>query len=105
MKPRNEYVIIAPDPNPETAGSILIPDIAQSSITNDNTFIKEWSQYHFGTVLAVGPGIRTKKGVLIRPDVSEGDRVIYHRASSIPVDDSDAIMIRDDGIVGVIQDE
>ncbi len=64
MHPLHDYVIIrVDDAESVSAGGIVIPDVAQKSQT--------------GTVLGVGPGRVSAEGIRIRPDVAEGDTVIY----------------------------
>jgi chaperonin GroES len=48
----------------KTSGGLFLPESAQDKPTQ-------------GKVLSVGPGRRTKSGDFVKPQVSDGDRVIF----------------------------
>jgi chaperonin GroES len=48
----------------KTSGGLFLPESAQDKPTQ-------------GKVLSVGPGRQTKSGVFVKPQVSDGDRVIF----------------------------
>jgi len=76
-------------------GKIVIPDTA-----------KEKPQE--GIVVAVGEGRRDEDGEVIKPDVQEGDRVIYakYAGHEVRVDDEEYIILDSDQIYAkVIPDE
>jgi len=76
-------------------GKIVIPDTA-----------KEKPQE--GIVVAVGEGRRDEDGELMKPDVKEGDRVIYakYAGHEVKVDDEEYIILDSDQIYAkVVPDE
>jgi len=71
LNPVGEQVIIKPDMDfAKTEGGLFLTDRAQDL---------EWKLRRTGTVVAVGEGYRTKKGVLVAPDLKPGDRVIFNQ--------------------------
>ncbi len=76
-------------------GKIVIPDTA-----------KEKPQE--GIVVAVGEGRRDENGELVKPDVQEGDRVIYakYAGHEVKVDDEEYIILDSDQIYAkIVPDE
>jgi len=69
VRPQNDYVLVEspPDASDQTSGGIIKPEGAIEDINI------------WGTVLAVGPGRLTKKGVRIPIDAKVGDRVLFVR--------------------------
>jgi chaperonin GroES len=74
-------------------GGIIIPDSA-----------KEKPQE--GKVIAVGPGKRDDDGKLIPMNVKKGDRVLMPKygGTEVKIDDKDYQIVREDDILGVIED-
>lgn len=72
-----------------TGNNVLVEPLPQArqspgGILYSQSYRDDQTQYR---VLAVGPGTRTKKGALIPPEVSAGDRVIaplYHTHAVLP---------------------
>ena len=60
-----------------------------------------------GTVIAVGPGRKTKKNVLLEVSVAVGDRIMFDSGAGTPVrlDGEELLIIREDEIIGVVTDE
>lgn len=95
LKPlSNRVVVRRVDSETVTKGGIFIPDAATEKADR-------------GTVLAVGPGRRTKDGLLIEPAVSVGDVVLFtNRGHAIKVSDEELVVLKEDeDILAVIQGE
>ena len=94
VRPLNDRIIvqrIEPEEQ-KSAGGIIIPDTA-----------KEKPQE--GKIIAVGPGKRDDAGKRIKPDVSEGDRVLFgkYAGTEIKIDGEEFLIMREDDILGVIE--
>ncbi len=78
-----------------TSGGIVIPQ------TDDPTGPRRPAG---GTVLAVGPGARNRKGVRVRPDLNVGDRIVFSRFAGIPltVDGVDILVVPQAVVEGVL---
>lgn len=76
---------------PETEGGIVIPETAQEKPTR-------------GTVVAVGEGHRTDSGELIKPDVEEGDTVVFseYGGHDVTIDGKEYKILESSGIYGKI---
>lgn len=64
LKILGDRVMIKVDEAPKTEGGIILPETAQTKPQQ-------------GTVIAVGEGRYTEDGMLIAPDVKEGDVVLF----------------------------
>lgn len=75
----------------KTAGGIVLPDAA-----------KERPQQ--GRVLSVGDGRLLSDGQRIRPQVSEGDRVVFssYAGSQVDVDGDELLIMREEDILAVV---
>ena len=75
----------------KTAGGIIIPDTA-----------KEKPQE--GEVIAVGNGKILDNGSLHKPDVKEGDKILFSKyaGTEVSVDGDDLLVVREDDILGVV---
>ena len=71
VRPLKDWILVQYDPKEDTdktsSGGIVLPGSAVEDVN-------QW-----GTVLAVGTGVVTKKGVRRPLQVEEGDRVLYIR--------------------------
>ena len=76
----------------KTAGGLFIPDSA-----------KEKPQE--GEVVAVGQGKRGDDGKLMPLDVKKGDRILFgkYSGSDIKMDGNEYLIMREDEVLGVIQ--
>ena len=76
----------------KTAGGIIIPDTA-----------KEKPQE--GEVVAVGQGKRGDDGKLIPLDVKAGDRILFgkYSGSDIKMDGNEYLIMREDEVLGVLE--
>jgi len=92
MRPLHDRVIVKRiEEEEKTKGGIIIPDTA-----------KEKPQE--GRVVAVGPG-RQEDGKLIKPEVKEGDRILFGKYSGteIKLDGEEHVIMREEDILGVIE--
>jgi chaperonin GroES len=94
IKPLADRVLVEPLAEQEVKkGGIIIPDSA-----------KEKPQQ--GKVIAVGPGKVDESGKLIPMHVKKGDRVLMPKygGTEVKIDDKDYQIIREDDILGIIED-
>ena len=92
MRPLHDRVVVKRIAAEErTKGGIIIPDTA-----------KEKPQE--GRVLAVGLGKR-EDGKVIKPDVKEGDRILFgkYTGTEVVLDGEEHIIMREEDILGVIE--
>ncbi|MBN1297750.1 co-chaperone GroES [bacterium] len=94
IRPLNDRIIVQRLENEDqkSAGGIIIPDSA-----------KEKPQE--GKVLAVGPGKRDEDGKRMKPDVKEGDRVLFgkYAGTEVKIDGVEYLIMREDDILGVLE--
>jgi chaperonin GroES len=76
----------------KTAGGIIIPDT-----------VKEKPQK--GEIIAAGPGKKNEDGKLQPLDVKAGDKVLFSKyaGTEIKVEGEELLMMREDDIMGVIE--
>ena len=95
FKPLHDRVLVRRVESEEkTAGGLIIPDSA-----------KEKPQE--GMVVAVGAGARDDDGDRIKPDVSEGDRILFGKWSGteITLDGEELLIMKESDILGVVDDD
>ncbi|MGF1610536.1 MAG: co-chaperone GroES [Kiloniellales bacterium] len=93
FRPLHDRVVIeALDQEERSTGGIIIPDTAKEKPVQ-------------GKVIAVGPGSRGDDGVLHKPDVKKGDRVLYGKWSGteVKIDGKDLLIMRESDIMGIIE--
>ena len=93
IKPRQDYVVVKrATPQKKSDGGI------EFVLAVDAT-----EQPAYGEVLAVGPGKRTKSGVVIPPAVKVGDVVLigHYAGTTVRVQGEEVVMIREEEILGV----
>ncbi|MCK6450451.1 MAG: co-chaperone GroES [Alphaproteobacteria bacterium] len=75
-----------------TKGGLIIPDTAKEKPME-------------GEVLAVGPGARDEKGVMVPMSVKAGDRVLFGKWSGteVKLDGEELIIMKESDIMGVIE--
>jgi chaperonin GroES len=75
----------------KTAGGLYIPDTAKEKPIQ-------------AKVIAVGAGKRDKDGKLIKPEVKEGDRVLFSKYSGteVKIDGDDHLIMREDDILAIV---
>jgi chaperonin GroES len=89
---RDRVVVRRVEEDERTPGGILIPDTAKEKPM-------------LGTVVAVGPGVRDKRGERIAPHVQEGDTVLFGRWSGteVTLEGSDFLILAESDLMGVAQ--
>ena len=77
--------------NEKTAGGIVLPDSAKDRPQE-------------GRVLSVGDGRLLADGTRIRPQVSEGDRIVFssYAGSEVDVDGDELLILREEDILAVV---
>ena len=75
----------------KTAGGIIIPDNAKEKPAE-------------GEIIAVGEGAYNEDGDRIKPDVKEGDRILFGKWSGteIKVDGEDLLIMKESDILGIL---
>jgi len=75
----------------KSPGGIIIPDTAKEKPTQ-------------GKVIAVGPGRRADDGKMVKPDVAEGDKVLFGKwgGTEIKIDGKEYVILREEDVYGVI---
>ncbi|EKD32931.1 MAG: hypothetical protein ACD_76C00113G0003 [uncultured bacterium] len=94
LKPLSDYIIVKPLSDEEVrASGIVLPD------TRD----KERPER--GEVISVGPGKLLENGQRSPMEVKPGDKVMFKKYSpdEIKIDNAEALVIRMEDIVGVIE--
>ena len=94
IRPLHDRIVVKRIEEKETVlGGIIIPDTA-----------KEKPQE--GEVMAVGQGKRLDDGKLCPLDVKAGDRILFgkYSGSEIKLDGEELLIIREDEVLGVIED-
>jgi chaperonin GroES len=94
IRPLYDRIVVKRIEEQETVqGGIIIPDTA-----------KEKPQE--GEVVAVGKGKRLEDGKLVPLDVKAGDRILFgkYSGSEIKVDGEEFLIMREDDVLGVIED-
>jgi chaperonin GroES len=94
IQPLGDRVLVEPlKENEVKKGGIIIPDTA-----------KEKPQQ--GTVISVGPGKKTDEGKIIPLNVKKGDKILMPKygGTEVKIGDKEYQIIREEDILGVIQD-
>ena len=75
----------------KTAGGIIIPGTAQEKPQE-------------GEIVAVGPGARDDKGVLVALTVKPGDKILFGKWSGteVKIDGQDLLIMKEADILGVV---
>ena len=93
VKPLADRVLIEPAAAElKTAGGIIIPDTAKEKPIE-------------GKIIAVGKGKVADDGKLIKPEVKEGDRVLFSKygGTEVKIDGEEYLIMREEDILGVIE--
>ncbi len=74
-----------------TAGGIIIPDTAKEKPLE-------------GIVIAVGEGKRLDDGTRVKPEVKEGDRVLFgkYAGTEIKLDGEEHMILKESDILGIL---
>ena len=75
----------------KTLGGIIIPDTAKEKPME-------------GEVIAVGPGARDEKGVLVPLDVKKGDHILFGKwsGSEVKIEGDELLIMKESDILGVL---
>ncbi|MBO4350383.1 MAG: co-chaperone GroES [Proteobacteria bacterium] len=75
-----------------SAGGIIIPDTAKEKPLE-------------GIVIAVGEGKRLEDGSRVKPEVKEGDRVLFgkYAGTEIKVDGTEHMILKESDILGILE--
>ena len=78
-----------------TASGLIIPDLDPTA------------RAETGTVVAIGPGRKTKRQVQIEMSVVPGDRIMFENGAGINIktDGEELVILKEDEIIGVVTDE
>ena len=93
FRPLHDRVVVKRiEEEQKTAGGIIIPDSA-----------KEKPQE--GEVVAVGPGARNEKGVVVPLDVKVGDRILFGKGSGTEtkIDGEELLIMKESDIMAIIE--
>jgi chaperonin GroES len=94
LRPLHDRVLVERvEEGEQVRGGIIIPDSA-----------KEKPQE--GKVIAVGKGKRLEDGSVVALDVKPGDRILFgkYSGSEVRVEENEYLILREDEILGVIED-
>lgn len=93
IRPLHDRVIVKRvEEEQKTQGGLYIPDTAKEKPIQ-------------GEVIAVGAGKRDKSGELIKPDLKEGDRVLFSKYSGteVKLEGDEHLILREDDILAVVE--
>ncbi len=93
IRPLQDRVIVKRIEEEErTKGGIIIPDTAKEKPME-------------GKVISVGKGKVADDGKLIKPEVKEGDRILFGKYSGteVKIDGEELLIMREDDILGIIE--
>ncbi|GDY13939.1 10 kDa chaperonin 1 [Planctomycetota bacterium] len=92
LKPLDDrIVVIRLEPETKTTGGILLPENAKEKPTQ-------------GKVLAVGPGKLLDDGTRAKPDIAEGDTILFgkYSGSEITVEGQEVVILRESDILAKV---
>ena len=92
LEPIGDKVVVKRlDAEVKTAGGIVLPDSAQEKPKQ-------------GRVLSVGDGRLMKDGSRVKPEVREGDRVLFSRyaGTEVKVDNEELLIMSEDEILAIL---
>jgi chaperonin GroES len=92
FRPLHDRVVVRRiDAEEKTKGGIIIPDNAKEKPAE-------------GVIVSVGPGARDDSGKIVKPDVKEGDRILFGKWSGteVKLDDQELLIMKESDIMGVI---
>jgi len=92
FRPLHDRVVIRRiDETGKTRGGIVIPDTAKEKPME-------------GEIVAVGPGARDERGVLVPLDVKKGDRILFGKwsGSEVKIEGEDLLIMSESDVMGVI---
>lgn len=92
IRPLHDRVLVKRvEKEEKTAGGLYIPDTAREKPIE-------------AEVIAVGAGKRDKEGKNIKPEIKEGDRVLFSKYSGteVTIDGEEHLIMREDDILAVV---
>ena len=92
FRPLHDRVVIRRiDETGKTRGGIVIPDTAKEKPME-------------GEIVAVGPGARDERGVLVPLDVKQGDRILFGKWSGteVKLNGEDLLIMKESDILGIV---
>lgn len=94
IKPLSDYILIEPMKKEEkTKSGILLPDTAEKETPEQ------------GTVIAVGPGKKTKEGRVIPIDIKPGQKVLFTKygPNEIKIEDKEYLIAKEEDILAILE--
>ncbi len=94
IRPLNDRILVKRlESETKTAGGIIIPDSAKEKPAQ-------------GQVVAVGPGKLNDAGQRVTLNINAGDKVLFSKygGTEVKLDGEDYLIMREDDILGVIED-
>jgi chaperonin GroES len=92
IKPLQDRILVKRNEvEQKTASGIIIPDNAKEKPME-------------GTVIAVGSGRKLNDGTLCKPEVGEGDTVLFgkYAGSEVKLDGVEHLLLREDDLLGIV---
>ena len=91
----DRVVVIRDKKETPTSSGLIIPDL--DPLVRTDT----------GLVVATGPGRTTKKNVVVEVTVAVGDRIMFDSGAGINIrtDGEDLVVLKEDEIIGVLENE
>lgn len=88
----NHVIVKRLEPEERTAGGIVLPDTAKDRPLQ-------------GRVLSVGDGALLNDGTRAKPQVHEGDRVVFrsYAGSEVNIDGEELLVLQEEDILAVLQ--
>ena len=93
FRPLHDRVVVRRvEEEQKTRGGIIIPDTAKEKPSQ-------------GEIVAVGPGARDDKGVLVALTVKPGDKILFGKWSGteVKIDGQDLLIMKESDIMGVLE--
>lgn len=93
LEPLGDKVVVKRmDAEETTAGGIVLPDSARTAPLQ-------------GRVLSVGDGRLLPDGTRVAPQISEGDRVVFHAyaGTDVKLGDDEMLLLSEDDILAVLE--
>jgi chaperonin GroES len=92
FRPLHDRIVVRRiDADEKTAGGIIIPDTAKEKPME-------------GEVVAVGPGARDDKGLLVPLELEAGDRILFGKWSGteVKIDGEEFLIMKESDVMGVL---
>lgn len=94
MRPIGNRVLVSLDPvKTETESGLYIPKSEQS------TKVRE------GTIVAVGPGRKTRENTVIEPEVQKGERVLVNPKNGVMIDYDEELVLMEEIDMYIVLEE